>query len=272
MGMFQVKQSNDEEFDIERFDDNSPPPQSNLSAAASGDKVNDADAGADDGEAAADGGGASFVSYIPCISVNKKTVIGVSTMLVIGVTVAAVVASMSNGAAGNSQIQKSFATAGKAPKSFCEPDQVITCGDTFTNEKVVLSDDLFCTDQVAGTDDSVLEKTNAAIKVEGPNAVLDCKGHAIIQRSTKPAAACEEKIDDKPKRVAMKKNCDLFYQFGIWLVDGATAINCKVENFYDGIRIADGGEVKGKKSEVSGNLYGVFVRDNVGATTKISDV
>ena len=269
MGMFQVKQSNDEEFDIERFDDNSspPPPQSNLSAAAAGagDKVNDNDECADDGEAAAAGGEASFISYLPCFSVNK-TIIAASTMLVIGVTVAAVVASMSNGAAGSSQFQKSFATAGKAPKSFCEPP-AITCGQTFTDQKVVLSDDLFCTDDSAGATDSF----NAAIKISGRNAVLDCKGHTISQRSTKNAAFCDGSFL-KANREATKKSCDLFYQNGIVLVDGATAINCKVEHFQTGIYVGKGGEIK--KSEVSGNRIGVAVRNEVatGSTTKVKDL
>ena len=284
MGMFEVKQSNDEEFDIEeRFDENSPSKsQSNMSAAASGDIMvndNDEDEGAStDGEAAANGGGggSSFVSYLPCFSVNKTIIIGVSTMLVVGVTVAAVVAGMSiNGAAQqNSQIQKSFssATNGKAGKStsFCAPTPpAITCGQTFTDEKVVLSDDLFCTDVVPSSPSGT---SSAAIKVVGPDAVIDCKGHSIIQRSSKNPAFCEGSIGGTTPNKNTKTNCDLFYIFGIWLVDGATAINCKVENFYHGIQMENGGEVKGKKSEVFLNRFGLVVRDTVSTTTKVSDL
>jgi len=68
----------------------------------------------------------------------------------------------------------------------------------------------------------------------------------------------------------MKQECDLFYQGGIWLVGGATAINCNVENFYDGYLIEKGGEVQ--KSDASRNRDGVEILDDSGSTTRISDM
>lgn len=279
--LFQVKQSNDEEFDVEGFEDAddthsspSPPPPSIFSAAGDDVDVNNNVKTTDDD----DDGSTSFASN-RAYFVNKKTVIAAfSTVLVISVAVSVAVGLPINGAAGhNQEFQKSFAAAldGKAAKSsFCEPEpeQVLTCGQTFTDEKVVLSDDLFCTDEVGGAPTGVLKSLNAAIKIEGPDAVIDCKGHTISQRSSKNAAFCDKKIVTRDEREDMKTECDLFYVYGIWLVDGATAINCKVEHFYYGIQITDGGEVKKKKSEVSGNRVGVSIRDNSSSTTKISDL
>jgi len=78
--------------------------------------------------------------------------------------------------------------------------------------------------------------------------------------------------DPSDDRKDMKEDCNIFYQGGILLRDGATAINCKVEHFYDGIIVLDG-EVK--KSEVSGNRRGVFIDhriSSIATETKISDV
>ena len=41
-------------------------------------------------------------------------------------------------------------------------------------------------------------------------------------------------IDLPDQRKEIKEICKFFYQAGILLVDGATAVNCNVENFYDG--------------------------------------
>ena len=63
----------------------------------------------------------------------------------------------------------------------------------------------------------------------------------------------------------MKQECDLFN-----LVGGATAINCNVENFYDGFLIEKGGEVQ--KSNAKWNRDGVEILDDSGSTTRISDM
>jgi len=166
--------------------------------------------------------------------------------------------------------------AGKSG-SFCEPEPVVTCGETFTNE-VILSDNLICTDVIdATTPIPKLKTLNAAITVEGANAVIDCKGHTISQITSKSAAACATNpgvdLDPSASRRQMKNDCDLYYQAGIILLDGATAINCKVEQFYEGFLVVNGGEVKGKKSEAYGNKRGVYSRFESGTiATKISDV
>ena len=188
-----------------------------------------------------------------------------------------VVVGLTNGVAGQQEFQKSFAAtvSGKSGKSvsFCEPPPAITCGQTFENTKVVLSEDLFCTDDVTdATKAATLPKFNAAIKIKGPDAVLDCKKHTISQLSSKNAAYCDANFVTQENRQAAKLSCDLFYQVGIWLVDGATAVKCKVEHFHSGIFIGKGGEVK--KSEVSGNRNGLNIRDEVsaGSTTKVKDL
>lgn len=60
-----------------------------------------------------------------------------------------------------------------------------------------------------------------------------------------------------------------YYQAGIMLEDGATAINCKVEQFYDGFLIVNGGEVK--KSEASRNHRG-FVIEDIDDSSKVSKI
>ena len=215
--------------------------------------------------------------------VNKKTAAAVCVM---GFCV--IVAVSLSGAAEHNRQQKQNALAlaainanavgGKAGKSisFCAPAQAVTCGQTFTDEKVVLSDDLLCTDDVDDATNQILRTLNAAITVNGPDAIIDCKGHTIRQMTTLSAPACETSpgndLDPSRDRRNMKLNCDLYYQAGIFLVNGATAINCKVEQFYDGFLIVDGGEVK--KSEASRNHRGVVIEDYSGSSSvsKISDV
>jgi hypothetical protein len=163
------------------------------------------------------------------------------------------------------------------PQIFCKEPK-LKCGGPVITNQVVLSDDIFCTENIDSPNAEQTKKTfNAAIKLVGPNASIDCKGRTIRQRrvGTKFAAACETppglSFDPSEDRKKMKENCKLFYEAGIWLVNGATAVNCKVEQFYKGILVQNGGQVK--KSEVSGNLIGLRVqRDSGSIATKISDV
>lgn len=183
---------------------------------------------------------------------------------------------------GASKSKKKKAGKGKSSASFCEPVPAITCGASFTDETIVLSDDLICTDDLQnGISDDEKRTLNAAIEVIGPKASIDCKGHTISQVLVGTAVrGCDTGFDEPPyvtrdpsdDRKDMKEDCNIFYQGGILLRDGATAINCKVEHFYDGIIVLDG-EVK--KSEVSGNRRGVFIDHRIGSIateTKISDV
>ncbi len=288
--MFHVNHSKEDEIDVERIDVHS---LSSPSASGSGNDIiitsNDIEdstviEGVNDDATINQGshGTASFMSKL----FNKKTA---AVAFVLGL--AAVLGVSINGAAGhNRQQQQQNALAaingigGKAGKSisFCEPEQVMTCGETFTNEKVVLSSDLFCTDDVTDATNPQLRMLNAAIKLEGPDAILDCKGHTVRQVADdfgSSAVFCDRKpgsdLSPTPKRKTMKNQCNLYYQVGILLVDGATAINCKVEQFYDGFFVQDGGEVK--KSEASRNYRGVVVQDEVDDTdsdldSKISDM
>jgi hypothetical protein len=123
------------------------------------------------------------------------------------------------------------------------------------------------------------EVLNAVIKLSGRDARIDCKGHTIRQVAEdfgKSAVKCTTRtgspFQDNNERAHMKLDCNIYYQVGILLEDGATAINCKVEHFYDGFMVLNGGEVK--NSEASRNSCGVFIQydDNNSIDTKISDV
>lgn len=279
--MFQVNHSKEDEIDVERIDIH--PPSSSSASGSGNDDIIIVPNGVEDStvmEVVNDDttinqgahGTTSFMSKL----FNKKTA---AIIFVLGM--AAVLGVSINGAAKYKQQQNALAAingiGGKAGKSisFCEPEpeEVMTCGQSFENTKVVLSEDLFCTDDVDDASKSaILPRFNAAIKVVGPDAVIDCKKHTISQRSSKNAAFCAESFSTRANRQTAKTTCDLFYQVGIWLVDGASAINCKVEHFHSGIYIGKGGEVK--KSEVSGNRNGLTIRDEIttGSTTKVKDL
>ena len=174
---------------------------------------------------------------------------------------------------------------GAKPDPFCEKLQlqpVLACGQTFTNKELVLTEDLICTDDVEGASDQVLGTLNAGITLVGPSASLDCKGHTVRQVSTKLASNCEieEGEGEKPghddacvgccSRIRMKRDCDLYYQVGIMLKEGATAKNCRAEQFYEGILVFNGGKVE--ESEATGNFEGIFVQDDVGSKSEVSNV
>ena len=163
-------------------------------------------------------------------------------------------------------------------EEFCGEDEIISCGATFSNEEVVLSDDLLCTDRYYDASEDELMALNAAITLSGPNASIDCKGHSIRQVTAGYfGSQCLRWLDRtdpfEPSllRSEMKSWCDLYYQAGILLTDGATAVNCNVENFIDGFLVINGGEVQ--MSEASENKYGVTIHDLDGSVeTTISDV
>ena len=124
----------------------------------------------------------------------------------------------------------------------------------------------------------MLGTLNAGITLVGPGASLDCKGHTVRQVSWQPASECDVRprpgfdacLDPFCSRVEMKKDCDLYYQVGIMLKDGATAKNCKAEQFYQGILVMNGGRVE--DSEATGNNEGIFVLDEVGSKREVSKV
>ena len=293
--MFQVNHnhSTEEEIDVERIDVHPP---SNLSA--SDDDIIIVPDGIEDSTMTegvhvddATINRSSIASKLVSLLVNKKTAIAATTVMLL--CAGAMIGVSINGAAENKQ-QKALAAInsidgkagkGKAGKStstsFCEPvAQVTACGETFT-ESVVLSSDLFCTGDVDGATKEELKTMNAAIKLEGPDAIIDCKGHTVRQVAVdfgRSAVYCNSKpgfdLNPRRQRKLMKENCELYFQAGIWLANGATAINCKVEQFYDGFFVQDGGEVK--ESEVSRSYRGILIQDEDDSgsdlSSKISDV
>jgi|SaaInl74LU_5_DNA_1037368.scaffolds.fasta_scaffold10804_1 hypothetical protein len=288
-----IKQSDvDDDVELERAVVHPPSTSNNLSAmlsaastsnlsAVAGDMMFTLDGIDDDAAEAKEERRASSMPKLAYLSVNKKALVGCTVLGVVGTIVGVAI----GGAAEYNQQQNALAAINggggtnpsKSGKSgpFCDTEPSVVCGQTVTGS-AVLNDDLFCTDVVDGASNDELKTLNAAIKVEGADAVIDCKGHTVRQLTSKSAASCEESpgpnFNDSNKRKEMKEACDLFYQGGIWLVGGATAINCNVENFYDGFLVQNGGEVK--KSEASRNRSGVDILDNSGSgsMTKISDV
>ena len=221
---------------------------------------------------------ASSMPKLASPSVNKKALVGCTVLGVVGTIVGVAI----GGAAEHKQQQDALAAINggggtnpsKSGKSgpFCDTEPSVVCGQTVTGT-AVLNEDLFCTDLIdCSTPDVVTKTLNAAIKVVGADAVIDCKGHTVRQLTSKSAASCEYSpgalFTNSNKRKEMKEEYDLFYQAGIWLADGATAINCNVEHFYDGFLVQNGGEVK--KSEASRNRGGVDILDDTGSMTKIS--
>ena len=154
------------------------------------------------------------------------------------------------------------------------------CGHTFTNENVVLSDDLYCSVNFDFASDAELMALNAAITLTGPDASIDCKGHSIRQRTGVGFASECLDLGWLPVgnpfmptlgRKLMKVNCLIYFQTGILLIGGAKAINCHVEDFYEGYYIINGGQVL--QSEAIGNRHGVFIQDLIGSIeTKVTDV
>ena len=220
---------------------------------------------------------------------NKKIVCIIAAAAALGFVVIAGALVGDSAARNQQQMNAATTLGGKSGKtdksgkatSFCEPSHVVaSCGQTFTN-KVTLSKDLFCTESVSGATDTELMTLNAAIKLEGPDASIDCKGFTVRQVADDfggSAVNCNKSsgasLGPTNKRKIMKQNCDLYYQIGIWLADGATAINCKVEQFYEGFFLQNGGEVK--KSETSRNRRGIHVQDvsvsTAGTISKISNL
>lgn len=270
-----VNQSREEEFDVEQV--KPPMPPTNLSAVEDDNDITIVPNSTDDAATAenegADTTSSSIVSKFVSLLVNKKTAAFAMAMLGTGAIVGASVqhkqkqqkallAAVNSG----SGVSNSRSKAGKST-SFCEPERVIECGGpVITNQKVVLSDDLFCTDKVTTSTPPLQLKTlNAAIKLSGPDASIDCKGHTVRQvaedfGSSAVYCATEPGINLGPtnRRKNMKTNCNIYYQVGIWLENGATAINCKAEQFHDGFMVLNGGEVK--NSEASRNHRGFFIQ------------
>jgi hypothetical protein len=132
----------------------------------------------------------------------------------------------------------------KAPKAGKQAVQV--CGETFTNQKVSLSNDLDCGARIG-------DKENCAVTLDGPGAEIDCQGNTLSQVATPSGYT----------------NGPFF--FGICLNDGAVARNCNVEKFKNGIRVTEGGEVR--SSFLTSNFSGIvaYFGEDSNSTLTIED-
>ena len=130
------------------------------------------------------------------------------------------------------------------------PISVTGCGEIFTDQKVVLTDNLDC----GGPRDDDVESQPCAVTLNGSEAEIDCNDFTLSQVAT-PQAKYE--YEDGP------------YRSGICLFEGAKASNCYVQKFRNGIYVENGGEVV--ESNLSSNqigMYAAFIED---ATLTIED-
>jgi hypothetical protein len=133
------------------------------------------------------------------------------------------------------------------PSLSSAPTSVVQlCGESFTDQKVVLSNNLDC-----GSRDENVERQPCAVTLDGPEAEINCNGNTLSQEATTPFYA------DGP------------YENGICLKNGATAINCNVQKFFDGIRVTEGGEVR--SSFLTSNLRGIVAFFTKDSTLTIED-
>ena len=129
-----------------------------------------------------------------------------------------------------------------------EPPITLTgCGESFTDQKVVLSDNLDCGSRGEGD-----PLQSCAVTLDGPLAEFNCKDYTLSQEATSAADYL-----DGP-----------FFN-GICLFNGAKARNCNVQQFYAGIDVLDGGEVVNSKLRF--NRDGVFAGFYEDSTLTIED-
>ena len=127
-----------------------------------------------------------------------------------------------------------------------EPPITLTaCGESFTNQKVVLTKDLDC-----GSLDEIFSQL-CAVTLDGPFAELDCNDFKLSQVTSEPD------YTDGP------------YTNGICLYNGAKGRNCIVQKFFAGIYVTDGGEVS--NSDLSPNNDGMYAYFNVDSTLTIEN-
>ena len=142
----------------------------------------------------------------------------------------------------------------------------VTCGATYNNAgAITLGRDLVCNGNITEADGS----RNAALTVSG-NTVLDCQGNSISQvtKSTGAAVDCDvaPSRSNSTQTELMKKECGLFYQWGIIVKDGATVKNCITRQFHGGISMEEGGTIE--NSEVSLNRRGMQVLNTLSNATQ----
>jgi hypothetical protein len=120
------------------------------------------------------------------------------------------------------------------------------CGESFTNQKVILSNNLDCGALVGGD-----PRQLCAVTLDGPGAEINCQGNTLSQEANPPF------YNDGP------------YESGICLNNGATATNCNVKKFIDGIFVTDGGEVR--SSFLTSNNMGIVALFTEDGTLTIED-
>ena len=155
----------------------------------------------------------------------------------------------------------------KSKAEDCPPDpDNVTCGATYENAGVItLGGHLVCNGNITLADGS----RNAALTVSG-NTVLDCQGNSISQvtKSTGAAVDCDvaPSRSNSTQTELMKRECGLFYEWGIIVKDGATVKNCIFRQFYGGISMEEGGTIE--NSEVSLNRRGMQVLNTLSNATQ----
>ena len=118
------------------------------------------------------------------------------------------------------------------------PITLTGCGESFTDEKVVLTDDLDCGSRIGDQED-------CAVTLDGPFAEINCNDNTLSQEANPPS------YRDGP------------FLYGICLNNGAKARNCIVQQFFRGIYVVGGGEVS--SSRLSSNFRGIeaqFTKDS----------
>ena len=129
-----------------------------------------------------------------------------------------------------------------------EPTPDVQCGNTYVNSTVILDQNLICTEAGGSV---------TAVTLKGKKAVLNCQGYTISQNTNSSAAA-------------MDFTEDLFYNYGVRLLDGASMVNCNIQKFNIGGRIDQGGVIK--DSEFSLNDKGVQILNHEDAVNTVSKI
>ena len=168
-------------------------------------------------------------------------------------------------ATSTSKSSKSSASCPPKPTPGVECGNVYNTTDTDEEVVVILGQNLLCDENMTEADGSL----NGALTLVGKNAVLDCQGYTISQTTDKgSAAALDCDVFPEPGNstqiLKFKRECGLFYEAGVILKAGATMRNCKIQKFYDGAEVDDGGEIK--DSEFSLNRVGVEVVNSAANT------
>ena len=146
----------------------------------------------------------------------------------------------------------------KKPSDCPLPTQLVTCGDVYSDGKVItLGRDVICPVNMTEVDGT----RNAAITVRGEGTVLDCQGYSIIQATNSSAAAVDCFVfpteGDATQIKRMKETCGLSYVWGVSVENGASVKNCNIQQFWGGAIIKDGGSFE--QSAFSLNYRGLEI-------------